>query len=95
MARRMVGDDQDVYRVLITYRERRDNPCWVRGEYGSDNPRVLFDGPEVTTSYGPYNTLGAARGQLTSHTPNERGWPRNGFVCGKIQKATTTWEDVT
>ncbi|MEU1074331.1 MULTISPECIES: hypothetical protein [unclassified Streptomyces] len=94
MARRMVGDDQDVYRVLITCRERRDNPDWVRGPVGPGNPRVLFDGPEFTTAYGPYNSLGAARGQLTSHTPNEYGWPQQGFVRGRIQKAHTVWEDV-
>ncbi|MEV4037691.1 hypothetical protein [Streptomyces umbrinus] len=95
MARRMVGDDQEVYRVLITFRERRDNPDWVRGVYDSDNPRVLFDGPEFTSTYGPYNSLGAARGQLTSHTPNSYGHPHNGFVGGRIQKAHTTWEDVS
>jgi len=95
MARRMVGDDQEVYRVLITFRERRDNPNWVRGVYDRDNPRVLFDGPEVTSTYGPHNSLGAARGQLTSYTPNSYGHPQNGFVSGRIQKAHTTWEDVS
>ncbi|MEU7243376.1 hypothetical protein [Streptomyces sparsogenes] len=81
--------------MQITYRERRDNPNWVRGVYDPEsNPRVLFDGPETTVTYGPYNTLAAARGQVTAHTPNSYGHPHNGFVRGKIQKAHTTWEDV-
>lgn len=95
MARRMVGDDQDVYRVLIITRERRDNPDWDRtAGYGDGNPRILFDGPEVATAYGPYNSLAAARGQVTAHTPNRYGRPRNGFVRGQVQKARTEWEDV-
>jgi hypothetical protein len=95
MARRMVGDHQEVYRVVIVARYRRDNPDWERGVVGPDNPRFLWDGPEYTREYGPYNSIGAARGQLTTNTTDAYGGPLNGIVRGKIQKAHTTWEDVS
>ncbi|KUF18832.1 hypothetical protein AT728_07300 [Streptomyces silvensis] len=92
MARRLVSDDQPMFRVLVVQRQRRDNPDWERGNVGS--PRFLWDGPEYTTAYGPYNSIGAARGQLTFHTVDAYGEPRNGVVGGRIQRAHTTWEDV-
>lgn len=95
MARRMVGDDQEVYRVVVVQRSRRDNPEWPRGVLGPGNPRFLWDGDEYTSTYGPYNSIGAARGQLTAHTVDAYGGNLNGVVGGKIQKAHTTWEDVT
>lgn len=94
MARRMVSDDQEVYRVQVTRRERRDNPDWVRGAFSPDNPRFLFDGPEYVSTYGPYNSLGAARGQLTSYTTDAYGELPRGVLGGQIQKAHTVWEDV-
>lgn len=94
MARRMVGDDQGVYRVVVVRRERRDNPDWQRGVTGPGNPRFCWDGPEHSYTYGPYNSIGAARGQLTCHTVDAYGGNLNGVIGGKIQKATTTWEDV-
>ncbi|WP_157882412.1 hypothetical protein [Streptomyces silvensis] len=81
-----------MFRVLVVQRQRRDNPDWERGNVGS--PRFLWDGPEYTTAYGPYNSIGAARGQLTFHTVDAYGEPRNGVVGGRIQRAHTTWEDV-
>lgn len=92
MARRFVSDDQQVFRVLVVRRQRRDNPDWERGTIGS--PRSLWDGPEYTTAYGPYNTIGAARGQLTQHTVDYDGRPRVDVVSGSIQRAHTTWEVV-
>ncbi|MER5501337.1 hypothetical protein ABT096_29610 [Streptomyces sp. NPDC002561] len=88
----MVSDDQQMFRVLVIRRQRRDNPDWERGTIGS--PRFLWDGPEYTTAYGPYNTISAARGQLTSHTTDYRGKPMEDVVRGHIEKASTTWEVV-
>ncbi|MES9554799.1 MULTISPECIES: hypothetical protein [unclassified Streptomyces] len=92
MARRLVADDQPLFRVLVTRRQRRNNPDWDRGNI--DSPRFLWDGPEHTSAYGPYNTLGTARGQLTFHTVDAYGTPMHGVVSGHIEKATTTWERV-
>lgn len=92
MARRYVSDDQQVFRVLVVRRQRRDNPDWERGSV--DSPRFLWDGPEHTTAYGPYNSIGAARGQLTFHTVDVYGRAYAGVVGGRIQRAHTTWEDV-
>lgn len=94
MARRMVGDGQEIYRVVITRRHSRDNPDWVRGRITPDNPRVLWDGGEYDTHYGPYNSIGAARGQLTVGITDAYGGYRNGIVAGWIEKATVTWERV-
>lgn len=95
MARRMVGDGQDVYRVVVIQRASRINPDWQRGVIGPGNPRILHDGEEGRHIYGPYNSIGAARGQLTSNTLGYGGEPRPGVVRGWIEKATTTWRVVT
>ncbi|MFC8584205.1 hypothetical protein ACFUGD_06570 [Streptomyces sp. NPDC057217] len=92
MARRLVNDHTKMFRVVVIERQRRDNPTWERGNIAS--PRYLWDGPEQTTSYGPYNTLGAARGQLTFHTVDAYGKPRDGVVSGHIEEAHTTWARV-
>lgn len=89
MARRLVSDEQKMFRVVIVERQRRDNPNWERGNLAS--PRFLWDGPEYLTAYGPYNTIGAARGQLTFHTVDAYGGPRDGVVSGHIEQAHTTW----
>jgi hypothetical protein len=92
MARRLVNDDHQMFRVLVVARQRRDNPQWERGNL--DSPRFLWDGPEQTAAYGPYNTLGAARGQLTFHTVDIDGNPRAGVVSGRIEQAVTVWTPV-
>lgn len=92
MARRMVGDDQEVYRIIVTKRQQRDNPDWERGNINSR--RILHDGKEFATSYGPYNSLGAARGRLTRETTYPDGTTRHGVTGGWIEKATTTWTEV-
>ncbi|QWQ43077.1 hypothetical protein KME66_20415 [Streptomyces sp. YPW6] len=92
MARRLVSDDQALFRVVVIRKERRNNPDWERGNVAS--PRFLWDGPEYTTAYGPYNTVGAAHGQLTHHTTDAYGEPVKGVVSGHIEQATTTWKRV-
>ncbi|MEU8840270.1 hypothetical protein AB0D97_14215 [Streptomyces roseus] len=92
MARRMVGDDQDVFRVVIVRRQQEQNPAWEPG-----NGERLYRYTEETyeVSCGPYNTVGAARGQLTRETwDSYNSEPYPGVVSGRVQKATTTWEDV-
>lgn len=81
MARRLVGDGQEVYRVEIV-RKQWDEPLGGWGDV------------EYVAHYGPYNSLGVARSQLTRRTGDGGGFCFS-VVSGKIQKATTTWEDVT
>lgn len=90
MARQSVNDDQPMFRVLITRRQRRENPDWERGNTAS--PRFLWDGAEYVTAYGPYNSIGAARGQLTSYTTDVYGNTQPGVLDGHIEQATTTWK---
>ena len=92
MARRMVGDGQELYRVIIVRRERRDNPDWERGNIST--PRSLYDGEEFAISYGPYNSIGAARGQLTRETVDLDGSQLEGVADGWIEKARITWTQV-
>lgn len=89
MARRLVNDDQQMFRVIIVRRQRRDNPQWERGNLAS--PRFLWDGPEYTSAYGPFPKLGTARGQLTFHTVDAYGNPQHGVVSGHIEQAHTVW----
>ncbi|MCY0926257.1 hypothetical protein OTB20_08560 [Streptomyces sp. H27-H1] len=56
----------------------------------------MCTGEAHETSYGPYNTIGAARGQLTRETwDSYNSEMYAGVVSGRVQKATTTWEDVS
>ena len=92
MARRSVADDQPMYRVVVVRRARRDNPDWERGNI--DTPRFLWDGAEYTTTYGPYNSPGTARGQLTHHTTDSWGNAPQDIVSGHIEQAAITWKRV-
>jgi hypothetical protein len=69
MARQMVGDDDDVYRLRVTL-HRPDHMGHT----------VLF--------YGPFNSIGAARGQRTTYGKQE--WVQS----AQIQSAYTEWSDV-
>ncbi|MFD0650176.1 hypothetical protein I1A49_16460 [Streptomyces malaysiensis subsp. malaysiensis] len=94
MARRMVGDDQDVFRVVLVSKAR---------EWSDEARRWVETGVTETEHFGPYNTIGAARGQRTSlgyvdyYDYESDEWirtMRKGVVSCRIQKAHTTWEDV-
>ncbi|WNI28620.1 hypothetical protein [Streptomyces sp. ITFR-6] len=69
MARQMVGDGVDVYRLKVTL----SRPNW-RGE-----------SVEV---FGPFNSIGAARGQRTTYAKLD--W----VSSAQIQSAYTEWSDV-
>ncbi|MFJ6720526.1 hypothetical protein [Streptomyces sp. NPDC091259] len=93
MSRRMVGDDQDVFRVVIVKRRQVRNPNW---EPGDGSRMYSYTDETYETSYGPYNTIGAARGQLTRETwDSYNSEMYASVVSGRVQKATTTWEDVS
>ena len=94
MSRRMVGDDQEVYRVVVVRRRQRENPDWERGNV--ESPYFLYDGEEYETAYGPYNSIGSARGQLTRQTVDMigGGGAYSGVVSGRIEKAETVWKVV-
>jgi hypothetical protein len=95
MARQSVSDGLPMFRVIITRLPQVKNPNWQRGVLDPDNPMYLYDGEPFETAYGPYNSLGTARAQVTHHTLDGFGEARRGVVDGRVQKATTTWEDVS
>jgi hypothetical protein len=69
MARQMVGDDDDVYRLRVELRSP---------DYKGDT--VHF--------YGPFNSIGSARGQRTVYA--KKSWVKS----AQIQTAYTEWSDV-
>ncbi|MFJ9213039.1 hypothetical protein [Streptomyces sp. NPDC102264] len=69
MARQMVGDGEDVYRLKVTL----SRPNWLG---------------ETTEFYGPFNSIGAARGQRTAYA--KYSW----VEVAQIQCAYTEWSDV-
>lgn len=90
--RGMVGDEQDVFRVVVVR-----GKCELNPEYrqrGEGSPCIYTD-ETYETSYGPYNTIGAARSIQTRETRcGPKGPFRQGVVDTWIEKATTTWEKV-
>lgn len=95
MARRMVGDGQDVYRVVVVRHGMMVNPDRKPGVYDPENsPGIIPSGKIETHAYGPYNSLGAAKGQLTNRTKDAYGDLLSGVVGGRIEKAVTSWERV-
>lgn len=58
MTRRMISDDQEVYRVVVRRRKSVCNPDWIPGEL---DLYTLTD-EEYDTSYGPYSKVGTAKG---------------------------------
>ena len=67
MSRRSMGDDQEVYRVVVRRKVKERNPDWEPGQPWT----ILADG-EYDTVYGPYATIGAAR-NVESHEAYKPG----------------------
>ena len=91
--RRMVGDGQDVYRVVVVRKKKIVNPKYRQG-YSDQSYYLLLD-ETYETQYGPYNELGTAKRILTresyDRSENRFQWDA---VGGRIEKATTTWTKV-
>jgi len=89
----MVGEGQDVYRVVVVRYRTKQNPEYVQGE---GKPYYLLLDETYETEYGPYNSLGTAKGILTRETVDtwNDGQLRWGVVGGRVEKASTTWERV-
>jgi hypothetical protein len=87
----MTKADADVFRVEVDYEEEELNPD--RSLPGA--PWHIKTGRIAQRYYGPYRTIGAARGQLTANTRSWDGGLLRGIVGARVQKARTTWEDVT
>ncbi|MER6485701.1 hypothetical protein ABT264_19360 [Streptomyces virginiae] len=94
MARQFVSDEAGMFRVVVWQLPQVDNPNWQRGVINPDNPRFLYEGIAFMSTYGPYSTVGAARGQLTFRTLDAYGAPRPGVLAGHIQQGSVTWKDV-
>lgn len=90
--RRMVSDDQDVYRVVVVRKRQISNPEYRQG---SGKRPYIYTDETYETSYGPYNTIGTAKGIQTRETRNIFGDTERGVVDSWIEKATTTWEKVS
>lgn len=98
MARRQMNDGADVFRVVVQRCDTKPNPDYVWGD--NDQPeRLNAEWATWTEHYGPYNTLGAARGQLTHHTydyyEGRNGRLPAGVLGGHIEQATVSWSRVS
>lgn len=91
--RRMVTDGSQMFRVVVEQYERKKNPKYVQG---GQEPYWLLTDKISEVQYGPYNSLGTAKGVLTRETINtwDDGKLKWGVAGGRIEKATTVWEKV-
>lgn len=90
MARQAVGDGQEMFRVVVVRKQMKVNPAYERGVYDpKSNPHYIPDGDKTgQCEYGPYNSLGTARGQRTHHST---GYGAHTVVKAWIEKASTAW----
>lgn len=89
MTRSMKADDGEIYRVEVDYEETTLNPD--RNLPGQ--PWFMLTGNIAQRYYGPYRTVGAAKGQMKVNTQGYDGLLK-GIVGARVQKAHTVWEDV-
>lgn len=81
-----------MYRVVVERYEKKINPKYKQG--GREPYYVVL--PETYEAhYGPYKSLGTAKGLLTSETlsPYDK-LPRWDVVGGRIEKAEIKWTKV-
>lgn len=90
--RRMVGDEQDVYRVIVVRKDQKKNPDFDRNDRTQRSRYWLYGPGTHEVSYGPYNTIGTARAIRTRETWDVyNDCPRHYVVSSRIEKASTTW----
>jgi hypothetical protein len=86
----MAAGDAEIYRVEVDYEEQELNP----DRHLPGAPWFVLTGRIAQRYYGPYRTLGAAKGQMTSNTQGYGGGFLKGIVGARVQKARTVWESV-
>lgn len=92
MGRNMVGDQQDVYRVVVVRRRQSHNPEYVQG--GPAHYWLYDDNDRYEEFHGPYNALATAKAQLTRLLLDYFKNPLPNAVGGRVEKAETTWNKV-
>jgi hypothetical protein len=93
MARNMVGGaDAQIFRVVVVHHHMMRNPAFPGAAHSE--PFSIPTGETYERIYGPYNTLGAARGQMTANTAAYGGGLLDYVASCHIEKAETTWKDV-
>ena len=88
MTRRMVADDQEVFRVVVRRKKRIANPDYRQG---NRQPYWILLDEEYNTEYGPYSKLGAARGVETQKAYEVRYDDSTG---GYNSRAARRWDVV-
>lgn len=90
MTRHMAAGDGEIFRIEVDYEETDLNPR----RHFEGEPWLVKTGNIAKTYYGPYRTVGAARGRMTAETRAFDGGYLTGIVGARVQKAQTNWEDV-
>lgn len=97
MARRAVGDEAEVYRVVVVIKPRIQNRLFwdltpEERENSSDEPYLPCTPEDYYRSfYGPYGTIGTANGQASRYRKRHQ----DNFVEAYVEKATIHWTRVT
>ncbi|MFI5802944.1 hypothetical protein [Streptomyces sp. NPDC051561] len=91
----MADDDTEFYRVVVLRKAWAHNPDYL---WHSEDPerrkRCIYSDTETVRSvYGPYTSLGVAKGQRTSHTIGAGGEALEGVVGSGIERARVIWEE--
>ncbi len=89
--RRMVGEGQEIFRVVVERYHVERNPAW---KPGSSLPLLTLLDSTHLQHFGPYNSLGTAKGVLTRETRDAYEGLRHGVAGGWIEKAEISWTKV-
>lgn len=95
MARQLIDDGAELYRVVVTEKKLVANPDWEPKERYDpvNNPQtVRSETLTETRFYGPYLSKGAAKVRRTQVIRDGYGNPHTYIVGSHIEKAHVVWE---
>jgi hypothetical protein len=97
---RDIGNDEKVYRAVITRRKYVPNPNYrivydAHGSHAEGGDRYIYSDTETyTTIYGVYDTAAPAKAHITKAVKRAHGETDPAFVGATLQVGTVHWEDV-
>lgn len=95
MPRKLVDDGADIFRVVVRRKKSiGQNPAydWRTCQETGEAPYIYSETETEVEYYGPYNTEGAARGQVKYRSQDGYGNPYEAVVSAHYEKANIVWE---
>jgi hypothetical protein len=97
----MLNTDEPIYRVVVVRKAWAPNPKYRGRAYDhvekrfvelspGETPFVWSETETRTTKFGPYESLGTARGILTRETVSD--WKQEGIISADIEVGRVIWE---